>query len=170
VLAQTLDLNADSRIHTRIESGGLPKYALGDFLLLRWTIRVLQRSFGQELKQRPQYRGAPKQMAIVYSFHLAKYFRPRRAILHEIPAPARVPAYIGPPRLAQFRFRLRPDRDIHVPSGGWRRLENWSGLYSRNCLHLSGSRPARRPESVSGAKMAAKCYTFQNGDGEFKPI
>jgi hypothetical protein len=36
-----------------------------------------------------------------------------------------------------------------------------------NPLCLRGFRPARRAESVSGAKMAAMCYAFQNGDGSF---
>jgi hypothetical protein len=39
-----------------------------------------------------------------------------------------------------------------------------------NRLYLRGFRPARRSESVSGATLAAKCYTFQNRDGDFRPI
>ena len=39
-----------------------------------------------------------------------------------------------------------------------------------NPLCLRGFRPARRSESVSGATLAAKCYTFQNGEGSFMAI
>jgi hypothetical protein len=43
-------------------------------------------------------------------------------------------------------------------------VEAWNPLCPRSLW------PARRSESVSGVTLAAKCYTFQNGDGVSGPI
>src|ERR1035437_5961891 len=50
------------------------------------------------------------------------------------------------------------------------RLVQVAGLESRNCLCLRGFRPTAWSKSVSGAEMAARGYTFQNGDGDFRPV
>src|ERR1035437_6822287 len=64
--------------------------------------------------------------------------------------------------LVRVRVLTGPLRVLRTQLTGWDAkvaVEAWNRLY------LRGFRPARRSESVSGAKMTAKCYTFQNGDG-----